>query len=51
MYVVIYNINMKPKGVDTGGALGAEAPPDFQLYIIFYWEQLLTFISLNPPKL
>ena len=27
------------KGVDTGGALGAEAPPpDFQLYIIFYWE-------------
>ena len=35
------------KGVDTGGgALGAEAPPpDFQLYIIIYWEQLLTCIK------
>ena len=33
------------KGVDTEGALGAEAPPDFQLYIIFYWEQLLFCIK------
>jgi hypothetical protein len=26
------------KGVDTGGALGAEAPPDFQALNYIYWE-------------
>jgi hypothetical protein len=26
------------KGVDTRGALGAEAPPDFQALNYIYWE-------------
>ena len=40
------------KGVDTGGGgggggggFGGSSPPDFQLYIILFWERLLTYIK------
>ena len=45
------------KGVDTGGALGAEAPPRFSalhyilLGTVIEFYQILAFISLKPPKL